>query len=234
MSEGSEWRSGAAAYALALAGYWVLPSPPPSVLPAAREGILRRAAGDLLDGLPAEPLLIVEGTLDVYDDPVGRKETRLRRLGPGEVLVPIGSFVTRPGVRLKAGEGCALATIPYAELVRRSLEDEECARLLVEGLTRALEKQAWVLRLSAAESPLARLVTLLVRIAEDVGVEQPEGILLRGAPDARELSVLAGVSRESVVINLAWLEHEGLLRREGGRLWAPDLPALREAGVETR
>ena len=46
----------------------------------------------------------------------------------------------------------------------------------------------------------------------------------------RELAVLAGIWRESAVIDLEWLIHTAVLRREGGRLWVPEVEKLRAAG----
>lgn len=218
------WRVGILKQALALAGYWVMPLR--SLAVPAREDqyqVFRETETVKVSA----PLLLLSGALNVYDEPVGRRPKRLGTLDAGVALVPIGTHETRPGLRIEAAEEAVALKIPFSELIDFALAEETSARALISGLAGALEQQHWMLRLAALSGQMERLATLLLAIAEDRGVLQEEGIYLDGAPDVRELGVLAGVSRESAQINLEWLVHVGLLRRVSGRLWIPDLNALR-------
>ena len=232
MPEGSppSWRAGAAASALAVAGLWIYHPRSASTWEAVAERGAPPEPGQPIS--LRHPMVVLAGALDAYDEPVGARPRRLRKVMSPEVLLPIGEYPIRPGVRVEAGEGAVLSSSPFAELVRILLGNPAEAEFFAASLAGALEVQHWALRLSAEGAPLARLVALLARIAEDAGEAGPGGIEVRGAPDVRELSVLAGVSRESAVINLAWLAHRGIIARGGGRLRVPDLERLRAAGTE--
>lgn len=230
MPDAPAWRLGALGYALALAGYWPVRLPLNAL--DGLEGGERRAyaAGD---GVAVErPLVVLAGAIGVFDEPVGTRPRRLGKLEAGRALIPIGGHATRPGVRLEAAGGLGTLSLPEAALYERARSDPELMGVLVEGLRAAAEAQHWALRLSGRGEPTARLAALLLEIVEDAGVPREGEVLLGGAPDVREMAVLAGVSRESAVIALAWLAHTGVLRREGGRLRVVDLPALRRTAGE--
>lgn len=218
------WRAGTLKQALALAGYWVMPLR--SLVVPAREDQYQRFRERETVKVSA-PLLLLSGVLNVYDEPVGRRPKRLGTLDAGTALVPIGTHETRPGMRIEAAADVVAVELQLSELIAFALAEESSVRALISGLAGALEEQHWMLRLAVQSGQMERLATLLLAIAEERGVLQEEGIYLDGAPDVRELGVLTGVSRESAQINLEWLVHSGILRRVSGRLWVPDLDALR-------
>lgn len=230
MPDAPAWRLGALGYALALAGYWPVRLPLNAL--DSLEGGDRRtyAAGDLVT--VARPLVVLAGAIGVRDEPVGTRPRRLGRLDTGRALIPVGGHATRPGVRLEAAEGLDTLALPEAALYERARADAELMDALVEGLRAAVAAQHWALRLAGRGEPAARLAALLLEIAEDVGVCRNGEVLLEGAPDVREMAVLAGISRESAVIALAWLVHTGVLSREAGRLRVVDLSALRHTAGE--
>lgn len=230
MKGAPEWRMGAARYALAIAGYWTvqLDILDPPLEPAGR--LLTYHGGEPVP-VP-ESVLVLAGGINVYEERVGGPPAKLGRIEPGWALLSIGEYETRPGVRFEAAMPSSVWVCSHRELLKLATTDALRTEALITHLTIALEEQHWALRMSAQRTPMERLVALLLRIAEDSGAVAEEGILLRGAPDVREMSVLAGVSRESAVINLEWLVHLGALRREQGRLWVSDLDELRTAGKE--
>lgn len=230
MSGEAGWRSGAAAYALALAGYWSVRLGITDPNAAARDRATTYGRGDLVR--VEAPLLVLDGALNVVEERTGHAPRRVGRIVRGWALVPIGNYPTRPGVRLESAGELTAGGCSRSELLRLAAQDGERAQALFAGLLAALEQQHWALRMSAQATPMARLAALLVRIAEDRGVQVERGLFLAGAPDLREMSVLAGVSRESAVINLEWLVHLDLLQRERGRLWVQDLDALRQLTQE--
>ncbi|MDP9380846.1 MAG: hypothetical protein M3Q29_11990 [Chloroflexota bacterium] len=230
MPDRPAWRLGALGYALTLAGYWCakLALPDPRAFGCGAERSYQ--PGERIDLL--EPFVVREGAIGVYGESVGRRPARLGTIGEGWTVMPVGTWQTRPGLRFEAAGTVRGLQLQSSEVVEVALQNPESARMYTQGLQTALEAQHWALRLSAEKTPRARLVALLVAIAEDGGVQQEKGVYLAGAPEVREMSVLASVSRESAVINIEWLVHTGVLRREGGRLWAPDLDRLRAAGKE--
>ncbi len=226
MSEGPPWRSGALVQLLAVAGYWT------TNLPLSPDHLGDAQARALHPGQQValrQPLVLLRGSLHVYEEPVGRKPKRVGVLPTGAVLVPIGKYSTRPGIRFEATEGTLGLDLVLSDLLDLMLPGDATARALVEALAAAVEQQHWALRLSSQSGQMERLATLLLAVAEDRGVLQEEGVYLQGAPDVRELGVLAGVSRESALINLEWLVHTGVISRREGRLWVRDLDRLRGA-----
>jgi CRP-like cAMP-binding protein len=223
---------GAAARALALAGLWTLRLRDPEGLASAPGHTMDLPTGE---GLRVEdPMLLLAGSLDVIEERVGARPARLGRLEPGALVSPIGGPPRGGGVRLVAAHPARARRIPREELHSAALADPALGRAVIGGLTEALERQRWLLCLSAHASPLSRLGALLLRIAEERGVPEGGGVRLDGAPDVRELASLAGVSRESATINLEWLLHTGALGRERGRLWLRDRDALVRLVEEAR
>lgn len=226
MSTGPSWRSGALTQLLTVAGYWT------AILPLSRDQLEGAEARALHSGacvMPRQPLLLLRGSLHVYEEPVGRKPKRVGVLPTGAVLVPIGAHATRPGVRFEPAEETLGLDLAPSDLLDLMLRSEATARALVEALKAAVEHQHWALRLGSQSGQMERLATLLLAVAEERGVLQEEGVYLQGAPDVREMGVLAGVSRESALINLEWLIHTGVISRREGRLWVRDLDGLRSA-----
>ncbi|MBA2363364.1 MAG: hypothetical protein H0V86_07550 [Chloroflexia bacterium] len=219
------WRMGAMRYALTLAGYWTMRLPDPTLLSLLDSQRCSFAPDEVVS--VRQPTIVTRGKIHVIEEAVGRRWPRLGTFERGALLIPIVQQSTDRGVRLiaaGAGEGLVVS---QEQLLEAGARDATVQRALLEGLTAAVEAQFWALRLGAHAEPLSRLAGLLLRIAEDCGVDGSGELLLAGAPDAREMSVLAGVSRESVVINLAWLEEQSVLRRAEGRLWVTDIGALR-------
>ncbi|MDQ3654946.1 MAG: helix-turn-helix domain-containing protein [Chloroflexota bacterium] len=227
------WRMGAMRYALTLAGYWVLRLPNPGLL-AHLDGERRLfAPGEAVS--VREPTFVTQGKLHVIEEVLGQRPPRLGILDRGMAIVPIVQSPTVHAVRLIAAEDTEGLSVPYPQVLATSEGSPKFRSALIEGLTGAVEAQHWALRLGAHAAPMSRLAALLLEIAASRGVVEGNDLLVQGVPDAREMGVLAGVSRESVVINLAWLENQGVLRREGGRLLVADMPALhREAGPNGR
>lgn len=224
MAGDPEWRMGALRYALTLAGYWTM-RVPETARPRLVDG-QRRLFGDGEVMSVHEPTIVQHGKIHVMENAVGRRPPRLGTLGEGTLLMPIRRQVTDRAVLFTAAGPGEVLTVSYAQLVEAGRHDWPYARALLEGLTAAVEAQHWALELGAQAQPLSRLTALLLRIVAERGVSDGDETLLPGAPDAREMGVLAGVSRESVVINLAWLEFQGVIRRSEGRLWVSDAEAL--------
>ncbi|MDQ3855798.1 MAG: helix-turn-helix domain-containing protein, partial [Chloroflexota bacterium] len=158
---------------------------------------------------------------------LGHRPGKVGAVSAGWVLVPIGDYSWRPGLSFSASDEAVVLDVDWEHLEAWLTGTPEGARHLTAALCEALDAQHWTLRLAAQAEPLARLASLLLRIAESRGVEQTEGLLLDGVPDARELAALAGISRENALIGLEWLIHAGTLRRANGRIWVVDLEALK-------
>ena len=230
MAGETAWRMGALRYALTVAGFWVM-RVPAAALPELVDGQRRLfAEGEVVS--VHEPTILQHGKLHVIENAVGRRPPRLGTLGEGTLLMPIHRQVSDRAVLFTASGACEGLTVSYGRLVEAARHDWTYARVLLQGLTAAVESQHWALELGAQAQPLPRLATLLLRIVAECGVGDGDEVLLPGAPDAREMGVLADVSRESVVINLAWLESQGVIRRNEGRLWVSDLKALRDLVAE--
>ncbi len=226
MAGDPDWRMGALRYALTVAGYWMM-RVPESALPKLVDGQYRLFA----DGEAVsvhEPTIVKHGKIHVMENAVGRRPPRLGTLGEGTLLMPVRRQVIDRAVLFTAAGAYEGLTVSYAQLVEAGRHDWPYAQALLEGLTAAVESQHWALELSAQAQPLSRLAALLLRIVAERGVSDGDETLLPGAPDAREMGVLAGVSRESVVTNLAWLECQGVIRRSEGRLWVSNLEALHQ------
>ena len=174
------------------------------------------------------PTLLLDGKLNVYEQKVSGRPSRIGRIERGKLILPISKSQATSLVRFEPVEQAVCVSwdesLGWGFLPR----DDQSAAELIKGLYEAACSLHWILEMSAISSGLDRLANLLIQVADDLGVQQEDRIWLKGVPDTKELAVLAGVSKESAAINLEWLIHQGILSREDGKLFLHSPERLRE------
>lgn len=218
---GPAWRMGEGKFQLAVAGFWTVQLDAECV---DRLATLALGPATVVRPEPQHPLLITGGGLKVGLQEGQRQARRLLRLGAGDLLVPIAGREPS-GLRWEPEQLAGVYLRP--QWLTQAASVPALARVLFQAAVAAIEEQYWVRALAARAEPLARLSLLLLRIAADSQETGEHGKLIRGAPDVREMGVLAGVSRENALIDLEWLVHAGVLVRHEGRLFLRDEAALR-------
>jgi len=174
------------------------------------------------------PTLLLDGKLNVYEQKVSGRPSRIGRIERGKLILPISKSQATSLVRFEPVEQAVCVSwdesLGWGFLPR----DDQSVAELIKGLYEAACSLHWILEMSAISSGLDRLANLLIQVADDLGIQQEDRIWLKGVPDTKELAVLAGVSKESAAINLEWLIHQGILSREDGKLFLHSPERLRE------
>lgn len=216
---GPTWRLGEGRLQIALSGYWTV-----QLTPAETVELSALALGPADDpAVSSRAVLVTAGSLRVVEAERQRQARCLLTLEVGALISPI---------RWRATGGVGFEPDGFTGLylqddwMHRAAQSPALAPALLAAAAAAVDEQYWLRTLAAHEQPLARLCALLLRIANDMGKPGEHGTLLRGAPDPREMGVLAGVSRENAAIDLEWLVSAGILLRHGGQLYVRDISTL--------
>jgi len=172
------------------------------------------------EGAPAtHVILVVRGRLRAVRRASNGREIAVEVFRPGDLLA---DAVLAPDVPLandwEAAETTSLLLIPRDALLNhvRSTPDVmvALARALLGRLERAKEL-AVALALSDVE---ARVVTALVGLGRQDGVDGPEGLLIRQRPTQQEIANQIGACRETVSRTVSDLVRRGLVTPRGRSL----------------
>lgn len=210
------WRMGAVAYDLTLAGYCVVRVSSRDALPML-EHLDYKVYDASQDVQVAPTLFVLCGSLGIFDTNMSGAVRKLGKVEAGEVLLCLNAVDSTSGLRIRAMERTEVCVLAMHELLAALQPLEGAADAMVRGLADCLARQNWVLNMCARGEPLQRLCALLLGIADDIGGF--EGYAL---PEPKELAVLAGISRESAVINLRWLESQGAIAKLPTGRWKLD------------
>ncbi|MGE5190181.1 MAG: Crp/Fnr family transcriptional regulator [Gemmatimonadota bacterium] len=177
-----------------------------------------RGAAIFARGDPGDSLCVVtSGLVKLQSGSRGGPKTLLRILKPGDVF----------GELLFSGKARAFTAVAATDVTVDAISRGDLGRLL---LTRPRVARDFILllsrRLAAVERSVAefghtwsyhRLATVLLRLAEEHGLQSPSGILIPFALTHAELGDMIGTTRETVTAQLVRFRRLGLVRREGRR-----------------
>jgi len=179
---------------------------------------------------PSSVYLLERGLVRIYRLGEAGCEVTLGYVGSGEVFGELSAFGDHPR------ESFAVAALASTVLrfTRAGFERLLSARISrVREVTRQIAK-----RLKRIESRVehlvfddvrSRLIAMLLELGHDFGEPEGERVRLEIRISQSELATLIGSTRQSVNAALRALRSDGLVGREGGRLFLARPEALRSA-----
>ncbi len=180
----------------------------------ARGEIIRRR-GDAGTGMA----IIVNGRVRISLVSEDGREVTLTVLGPGEVL---GEMTLLDGGECSADataqEDCTLLMIERMQFLRLLKSNSELCLQLLSVLFQRLRRANMALEDMALLDLSTRLGRLLLRLSGDYGIVTPRGTRIEVKLSQKDLSSLAGASREKVNRQLRQWEQDGIIGKDNGRL----------------
>jgi CRP-like cAMP-binding protein len=178
-------------------------------------GEVIRRRGDPGSGM----VVIVSGRVRISLVSEDGREVTLTMLGPGEVL---GEMTLLDGSECSADataqEDCVLLMIERTQFLRLLRSNSDLCLHLLAVLFQRLRRASSALEDMALLDLPTRLGRLLLRLSGDYGVTGPRGTRIEVKLSQKDLSSLAGASREKVNRQLRQWEEEGIIGKDGGRL----------------
>jgi CRP/FNR family cyclic AMP-dependent transcriptional regulator len=178
-------------------------------------GEMIRRRGDPGTGM----VIIVSGRVRISLVSEDGREVTLTVLGPGEVL---GEMTLLDGgdcsADATAQEDCVLLALERTQFLRLLRSNSDLCLHLMDVLCQRLRRSNAALEDMALLDLSARLGRLLLRLCEDYGVKCPGGTRIEVKLSQKDLSSLAGASREKVNKQLRQWELEGIIGKDSGRL----------------
>lgn len=186
-----------------------------AVVRRVRRGEVIRRRGDPGSGMA----IIVSGRVRISLVSEDGREVTLTVLGPGEVL---GEMTLLDGgdcsADATAQEDCVLLALERTQFLRLLRSNSELCLHLMEVLCQRLRRSNAALEDMALLDLSTRLGRLLLRLCGDYGVASPGGTRIEVKLSQKDLSSLAGASREKVNRQLRQWELDGIVGKDGGRL----------------
>ena len=178
-------------------------------------GEMIRRRGDPGSGM----VIIVSGRVRISLVSEDGREVTLTVLGPGEVL---GEMTLLDGGEVSADataqEDCVLLTLERTQFLRLLRLNSDLCLHLMAVLCQRLRRSNAALEDMALLDLSTRLGRLLLRLCGDYGVPSPRGTRIEVKLSQKDLSSLAGASREKVNKQLRQWEQEGVLGKDNGRM----------------
>jgi CRP-like cAMP-binding protein len=186
-------------------------------------GEMIRRRGDPGTGM----VIIVSGRVRISLVSEGGREVTLTVLGPGEVL---GEMTLLDGGECSADataqEDCVLLALERTAFLRLLRSNSDLCLHLMSVLCQRLRRSNAALEDMALLDLSTRLGRLLLRLCEDYGVTCLGGTRIEVKLSQKDLSSLAGASREKVNKQLRQWEQEGIIGKDNGRLLVVNPHAL--------
>jgi CRP-like cAMP-binding protein len=173
--------------------------------------------------------LLLHGRLKVLTQARDGTEVLIAIHGPGDLLGELSTLVgASRSASVVALEPARLLVVPLHGFERLLASDADVVRALIRTLVERL-RAATAMRAELVEDVPTRLVHLLLRLADDFGVESAEGGVVIDVPlTQQELAALASASRGTVAAALRELREAGLVRTARRNLRLPDVQRLRD------
>jgi CRP/FNR family cyclic AMP-dependent transcriptional regulator len=164
-------------------------------------------------------VIIVSGRVRISLISEDGREVTLTVLGPGEVL---GEMTLLDGGECSADataqEDCVLLALERTQFLRLLRSNSDLCLHLMSVLCQRLRRSNAALEDMALLDLSTRLGRLLLRLCNDYGVAAQKGTRIEVKLSQKDLSSLAGASREKVNKQLRQWEQEGIIGKDNGRL----------------
>jgi CRP/FNR family transcriptional regulator, cyclic AMP receptor protein len=163
--------------------------------------------------------IIVNGKIRISLVSEDGREVTLGMLGPGDI---IGEMTLIDGGAVSADataqEDCVLLTLERGQFLRLLRSNSDLCLHLMAVLCLRLRRSNTALEDMALLDLPSRLGRLLLRLCDDYGVACALGTRIEIRMSQKDLSSLAGASREKVNKQLRQWEESGILGKDSGRL----------------
>lgn len=190
-----------------------------------RNGQMIFETGQASDALYA----VLEGRVRIFRTSLEGDEVTLGLIDAGQIFGEIA--VIDGGGRTASAEtaaACRIATVPRQAFLRFLQENASAATKLLQIVCGRLRDTMETLDAVAFLGLEARLARLLVKLADQYGVEQTDGLLIDLRLGHKELGAFIATTRESIGKQLGRWRDEGLVERRQGQLLIRDRAALEE------
>lgn len=168
---------------------------------------------------------ILEGWVKIRTYNLDGKEVTLNIIGKGEIFGEMAAVDEVPrSTDVITLTPTKISSIPAQDFVELIHSEPLAGVRLAQLMAKRLRQVNRRLRLREADS-MSRVADTILFLAEGQGKEVEQGTEVPNLPH-RELSSLSGLARETVTRVLTKLEKKGLIKRENGVLYVPDLGTL--------
>lgn len=170
-----------------------------------------------VEGEPGEALyLLKEGKIKLTRQAEDGREHILHLVHAGEVFAEVVLF-DGGGYPATAEtmEDCQIGIIRNKDLEGIIADDPQLALAMLKIMARRLRAAQEKVMSLALHDAVRRVATTLLRLAEEHGVAEPEGLRLNLNLTNQDLANLAGTSRETVSRTLSDFRRRGIVRFSG-------------------
>jgi CRP/FNR family transcriptional regulator, cyclic AMP receptor protein len=182
------------------------------------------------EGDPCDELLIVEeGTVKIVKSaPNGRLQLMgIERRGNSLSEVPVFDGGRYPS-SAEAASTTSLLRLPADNFRRICLQNPELSLKVFKVLGHRLRQLGSLIEGLSFSTVRGRLISHLVRLADQIGHRTPSGVQFELSENNEELAARLGTVRELVSRNLGRLHGAGLIAMSRRAINIPDLDALRK------
>jgi CRP-like cAMP-binding protein len=172
--------------------------------------------------------LLLRGRLKVLTQARDGTEVLIAIHRPGDLLGELSTLVgAARSASVVALEPVLLLVVPLDGFEQLLASDRDVVRALIRTLVERL-RAATAMRAELVEDVPTRVVHLLLRLADEFGVDAADGGVVIDVPlTQQELAALASASRGTVAAALRDLREAGLVRTARRNLRLPDVERLR-------
>ncbi len=182
----------------------------------------------------ASMMLIVSGTVKVFNTTVDGREAVLNFLGPADV---IGEITILDGLDRSASVAALEATETFSiqrrDMLPTLLANPDTMLEVIQMLCGKLRNTSALIEDGLNEMP-GRIARGLLRLADQHGRRTKEGIVINLQVNQRDLGGYMGLSRENTSRQLAALRQRGLLAMDAARIVIRDRAGLEEVADSGR
>ena len=181
-------------------------------------------------GDPGDSMMIVlAGTLKVCVDASSGREVVLDYLGPGEIIGEIAVFDGKPRTANVIATDAAELVVIQRRVVLPFLEKHPAASLrIIEMLCDKLRRTNAIVQDSTAVSKAPRLALGILRLLDEHGVRNDDGVSIGFRISQTELGNYVNISRENVNRQLREWEESGIVDVGRSSISILDETALRK------
>lgn len=182
------------------------------------------------EGDPAECFhVLVSGTVKCVKSSAEGKEAVLKVLLPGDLFcceAAVFDGTPHPGCAQPMGPVTVLK-IPKQTYFKLLREHPEAALEIIKYLGHRLNEAQETAKAFALEGADRRIASLLAKLAERMGKEMPNGLLLDMRLTRQDLADMTGLALETAIRTISKLTRKGLLGKSGRSLVIKDLKGLK-------
>lgn len=99
---------------------------------------------------------------------------------------------------------------------------------LLRELARRLRKSDSQIKSLSLKDATGKVAYVILRLAEEIGIEKDNSIVINGLPMQQDIANMAGTSRETVSRVFSKLQQSGLIIKKGSKLTITDIDAYKD------